>query len=238
MGTNRYSYSENDPVNKSDPSGHQAEGQDGGNRDSSNDNDAGSRGAAGERGEKAEVVGTTTDPDRTEPAWSNGKKGIVSIGPGSTGPKSSVGPSIGGVGRSSLTETDVVQQELERDMEALKSLTREVVTIGALAGLRGAPPASAPTGSRQIGMTNPGARLGQARNTDGIINGRAYTGHALDQMQDRGIMPSVIENTINAQNFIGLGSAPQTHSYYDSTNRIGVSVDIDTGRVVTTFHGR
>lgn len=39
VGTNRYSYSENDPVNKSDPSGHQAE-------DNSNSQDAGSRSEA------------------------------------------------------------------------------------------------------------------------------------------------------------------------------------------------
>jgi RHS repeat-associated protein len=49
VGTNRYSYSLNDPVNKADPSGHQAEG------DNSNDNDGGSRNTAGRSGKSESV---------------------------------------------------------------------------------------------------------------------------------------------------------------------------------------
>lgn len=46
VGTNRYSYSENDPINKADPSGHQAESDNDRGKDTSNDPDAGSRGFA------------------------------------------------------------------------------------------------------------------------------------------------------------------------------------------------
>ena len=34
------------------------------------------------------------------------------------------------------------------------------------------------------------------RNKSDYINGREYSGHALDRMQDRGILPSVVEHTI------------------------------------------
>ena len=34
-------------------------------------------------------------------------------------------------------------------------------------------------------------------NTPTVINGRAYSGHALDQMQGRGLVPSIAENTIS-----------------------------------------
>jgi hypothetical protein len=33
-------------------------------------------------------------------------------------------------------------------------------------------------------------------NARAVINGRQYTGHALDQMQGRGLTPSVVEDTI------------------------------------------
>ena len=42
------------------------------------------------------------------------------------------------------------------------------------------------------------------RNESAVINGRKYTGHALDRMQDRGFMPSVIENAISERHaFLG-----------------------------------
>lgn len=49
----------------------------------------------------------------------------------------------------------------------------------------------------------PVGRLGNPMQVPGpqnlptVINGRNYTGHALDQMQGRGLMPSVVENTIS-----------------------------------------
>ena len=49
----------------------------------------------------------------------------------------------------------------------------------------------------------PVGRLGNPMQVPGpqnlptVINGRNYTGHALDQMQGRGLMPSVVEDTIS-----------------------------------------
>lgn len=140
VGTNRYSYSLNDPINKSDPSGHQAE--------NNNDNDGGGRGAGGEAApasseaskETSNVVGPALD--RTEADWSQGRKGVVSIGPGAAGgPKENVGPARGGVGRAGLTEADVVQQELDRERESLKQnvaagLIGPLADMGSKRGLR------------------------------------------------------------------------------------------------------
>lgn len=59
---------------------------------------------------------------------------------------------------------------------------------GGRAGVRGIP-----AGSRRSPMNVPGIPPQNAAST---INGVRYTGHALDQMQGRGLTPSVIENTL------------------------------------------
>ncbi len=52
------------------------------------------------------------------------------------------------------------------------------------------------------GATAPVGRLGspltvpRGTNAPAVINGRQFTGHALDQMQGRGLTPSVVEDTI------------------------------------------
>jgi RHS repeat-associated protein len=67
-----------------------------------------------------------------------------------------------------------------------------------------------------------GAPLGSvARNTPTTINGRVYTGHALDQMQARGLVPSVIEDTI-AQ---GARSAGRDGATIFTTNQARVIVN-------------
>ncbi len=68
------------------------------------------------------------------------------------------------------------------------------------------------------------------------INGIKYSGHALDRMQDRGIMPSIVENTIK----IGQKSfnkIPGRTQYYDEINRVRVICD-ELGRVITIIPGR
>ena len=74
------------------------------------------------------------------------------------------------------------------------------------------------------------------RNESIIINGRKYTGHALDRMQDRGFMPSVIENAISESqafpgNFVG------TLEHYDVVNKVRIIVG-ESGQVITIIPGR
>ena len=56
------------------------------------------------------------------------------------------------------------------------------------------PPASAPTGRSGSPLEN--LEGTPTRNSDEIIRGRRYTGHSLDQAQNRGLTPSVVEDAI------------------------------------------
>jgi len=76
------------------------------------------------------------------------------------------------------------------------------------------------------------------RNADAVIGDRTFGGHALDQMQNRGIMPSVVENTI--QN--GVRSADPIAGrfrFFDSVNNVTVIGEGEqAGRVITVIPGR
>lgn len=67
------------------------------------------------------------------------------------------------------------------------------------------------------------------------INKRIYTGHAIDQMQNRGIMSSVIENTIKNPSYSI--KMRETERFYDSINNITV-VTNSKGKVITVFYGK
>ena len=77
---------------------------------------------------------------------------------------------------------------------------------------------------------------GQAvRNKPTTINGRNFSGHALDQMQNRGVMPSVVENTI--KNGTSFPTRAGTTGLYDATNNVRVILNSETGNVVTVIRG-
>ena len=74
------------------------------------------------------------------------------------------------------------------------------------------------------------------RNQPATINGRSFSGHALDQMQNRGIPPSVVDNAIkNGQRFVG--KRPNTQGFFDPVNRIRVIVNSETGNIITVIPG-
>ena len=75
------------------------------------------------------------------------------------------------------------------------------------------------------------------RNNAAVISGREYAGHALDQMQNRGLMPSVIENTISQGTTFPTKPGTGTTGFYDSVNRVRVITDSVSGRVVTVITG-
>jgi RHS repeat-associated protein len=74
-------------------------------------------------------------------------------------------------------------------------------------------------------------------NQPATIGGREYSGHALDRMQERGLTPSVVENTINHGQSIP-GKIPGTTAHYDPVNHVTVITDTASGRVVTTAPGQ
>jgi hypothetical protein len=77
---------------------------------------------------------------------------------------------------------------------------------------------------------------GGAPNVATEISGRTYTGHALDRMQQQGIVPSVVEDAINGPAIPG--KRPGTTAYYSDANDLTVVVDTQSGRVVTVDYGR
>ena len=87
--------------------------------------------------------------------------------------------------------------------------------------------ATGPTGSRASYMvTNIASKATE-------IGGRLYNGHAVDQLQARGIYPSVVENTIKVSN--GVLQLNGRTRYYDRVNDITVILD---GIIVwTTYYG-
>ena len=85
------------------------------------------------------------------------------------------------------------------------------------------------SGHRGYQLKNPPYQ--PARNKPGTVYGRSYRGHAFDQMENRGIPPSVVEETIQ-KNFWCPGKRSGTMAYYDSTNHVTV-----IGQVVTTGYG-
>ena len=74
------------------------------------------------------------------------------------------------------------------------------------------------------------------RNSPTSINGRNYTGHAVDQMENRGIPHSAVENTI----LFGTKSSSRQNSnsiFYEDTNNIKVILN-ERGDVVTVMYGK
>jgi len=71
-------------------------------------------------------------------------------------------------------------------------------------------------------------------NEPATINGRDYSGHALDRMQGRGYVPLVVEDAI--QNDTGTPSYGGATAYYSRGNNITVIVN-QAGKVVTVRGG-
>jgi hypothetical protein len=104
-------------------------------------------------------------------------------------------------------------------------------------------PTNAPTGnggnggfSGRQGFELQNSPLQPIRNSPTTIGNRQFSGHALDQMQNRGIPPSVVENTIqNGAPFPG--NRPGTQGFYDPVNNTSIIINSNNGTVVTVRYG-
>jgi hypothetical protein len=94
------------------------------------------------------------------------------------------------------------------------------------------PPASSFAGSRRSPLQAP---AGPPRNPPGEFNGVPYSGHAIDQMQNRGIPPSVVDKVIRTG--IPKPGKPGTTRYYDPANDVSVIRNDVTGNVITVRPG-
>jgi RHS repeat-associated protein len=73
------------------------------------------------------------------------------------------------------------------------------------------------------------SKLKVTRNTETVINGRKYSAHAQDDMQNRGVMPSVVENTI-AHGKVVPGTSMDRVVYYEPDNDVFVILQGDEVR--------
>ena len=95
---------------------------------------------------------------------------------------------------------------------------------------------SSPLGSSRNQMNQPKPPDYQTRrNSPTTINGRDYSGHALDRMQDRGIPPSAVENAIKNGTKTPQNGGKTKH--YDPINNVTVITN-KNGGVVTTHYGQ
>ncbi|HEV2621831.1 MAG TPA: RHS repeat-associated core domain-containing protein [Frateuria sp.] len=91
-----------------------------------------------------------------------------------------------------------------------------------------------------LDATAPVGRLGSpmgvrpGTNRPGSVDGLQYSGHAFDQMQGRGLTPSVVRNTIDR----GISSPGRNGAtiHHDRTNNITVITN-SSGRVITAYPG-
>ena len=98
------------------------------------------------------------------------------------------------------------------------------------------PPASSFVGSRRFKL-DPPSKDAPPRNPPGILDSMPYSGHALDQMQNRGLPPTVADQATR-DGVQSRGNAPEKIEYYDPINRIIVVRNKDTGNVISVTRSR
>jgi hypothetical protein len=91
------------------------------------------------------------------------------------------------------------------------------------------PQPSAPTGKRGSPMDVP-----RGTNAPAIINGKSFSGHALDEMQSDGIPESAVDNALRTG--VSAPSRGGTTVFYDPANHISVIQAAD-GTIVTVSYG-
>jgi RHS repeat-associated protein len=125
-----------------------------------------------------------------------------------------------------------------RGLEKLKGLfgggAKKAAEVGAAKQIDDAASAATTVGRRgqQVHFPNPNAP--KPRNAPGTVAGRDYSGHAFDRMQERGFVPSVVENAIQTGKATP-GASPGTIQHFDPVNKFKVITDAATGRVITVF---
>ena len=109
---------------------------------------------------------------------------------------------------------------------------------GRAKGMANAAGKSARTPVGRSGQQNnfPNINAPKPRNSPETINGRDYSGHAIDRMQERGYTPSVIENALQNGTH-SVGNKPNTSLYTDTANKLRVVTNSKTGNVVTVIPG-
>jgi RHS repeat-associated protein len=90
--------------------------------------------------------------------------------------------------------------------------------------------AAGPSATAPVGRLGSELSVAKGTNQPAVIGGRYFTGHALDQMQGRGIVPSVVDDTITR----GAVTAGRGGATVHATEQLRVIVSSD-GRVITVM---
>ena len=159
---------------------------------------------------------------------------------GNTAIDGAVGLGMGAVGRGlggAVEEAAELRKAAKAERKAAKVARREETAVPNPHGSHGAPiaepAATGVLGSRRAPLSN--ATYQPLRHPDTIVGDRIYSGHALDQMQNRGLMPSLIEHTLKT----GVRSAdpiPGRLRFFDPVNKI--TVITEENRIVTVIPGK
>ncbi|CAG9267552.1 conserved hypothetical protein [Paraburkholderia unamae] len=110
------------------------------------------------------------------------------------------------------------------------TLPSTALAAGAAAAGKGVKDASTPVGISGSPMDVP-----RGTNAPATIGGVDYSAHAIDQMQGRGVPPSVVKNTIESG--VNYPTRPGTTGYYVPVNNVRVVTNSKTGLVVTVIPG-
>jgi hypothetical protein len=100
----------------------------------------------------------------------------------------------------------------------------------------GDPGGALPIATVPIGRSGNPIQVLPGTNVPANIGGIDYTGHALDEMQADGIMPSVVQNAV--RNVLPVtGKVPGTTAFLDSINNITVIQSTADGNIITVSRG-
>ena len=214
---NSYSYAQNDPINSSDPTG-----------ESPLDTISNFAGAAADT--IASAVNAVLHPISTV-------KNIVSA---VSNPTQTINNIVSSA--KSYAETFKAANQDQRDAMIgqlggslglpVIGMTGKVGTVANVAkGTVSSGRSGGFVGRSGFELRNP---QGVTRNTPSVINGTNFSGHAIDSIQNRGIMPSVVGNTIRVGETYPTRSG--TAGFYDPVNNVRVITDT-FGKVITTMWG-
>jgi len=134
------------------------------------------------------------------------------------------------------TKTFEVASVLEAGSVSWAATARSLSAASKSASQSVAKSARTPVGrsGQQNNFRNPNSP--KPRNAPETINGRDYSGHAIDRMQERGYTPSVIENALQ-NGALSAGNKPNTSLYTDTVNKLRVVTNSETGNVITLIPG-
>jgi RHS repeat-associated protein len=117
--------------------------------------------------------------------------------------------------------------------EGMKQAAKIVKETGKSVAKGGERLATGFKGRKGVELKN--TRYQKTRNSNGEVGGRQYSGHAFDQMQNRGVMPSSVENAMK----YGKSSPDPIKGrtrYFDADNNI--TVVSEAKKVVTVMRGK